>query len=186
MRTVSLCLALVLIVSCASTAKIGEELAAMRVEDQEVRNRWLADQTNPVIIEEMQALSRKHVARVRQILEKYGWPTRAAFGNKAPGDAWLIAQHGGKEMLAYTLPLMEKAVKAGDLEESLYATSLDRVLVQQGKPQRYGTQFDTNGDKCEPLPIEDAEHVDERRVRAGMMPLAEYTAELCAMYKKKP
>ena len=184
MRKTLALLCLTLAISCASTKKIGEELAAMRVEDQEVRKRWLADQNNRQIIDEMQALSAKHVARLRQILARHGWPTKE-FGDKASSDAWMIAQHGGKEMLAYTLPMMEAAVKAGELAESLYATSLDRVLVQQGKMQRYGTQFDTNGDKCEPLPIEDAEHVDERRIRAGMPPLAEYTQMLCAMYKKQ-
>ncbi len=77
---------------------------------------------------------------------------------------------------------MYEAVLKRELDESLYATSLDRVLTQQGKKQLYGTQFDTSNGKCEPLPIEDADNVDERRTRAGMMPLAEYTKELCAMY----
>jgi hypothetical protein len=186
MRPLLLFFCLALAASCVSTKRkeIGEELAAMRVEDQEVRKRWLADQANPALREEVRALSVRHVAGLRRILEKHGWPTKA-FGEKASGDAWLIAQHGGAEMLAYALPLMEAAVRAGELEESLYATSLDRALLQQGKKQRYGTQFDTQGDRCEPLPIEDPEHVEELRQRAGMTSLAEYTAQLCALYKKQ-
>ena len=83
---------------------------------------------------------------------------------------------------------MYEAVRIGDLEESLYGTSLDRVLRQRGEKQMYGTQFDVDPatGKCEPLPIEDAEHVDERRLRAGMTSLKEYTDQLCAMYLQNP
>jgi hypothetical protein len=79
---------------------------------------------------------------------------------------------------------MYEAVKRGELHEGLYATSLDRVLVNQGKKQVYGTQFDTDQatGKCEPKPIEDPDHVDERRIRAGMGTLAEYKAQLCKLY----
>lgn len=58
------------------------------------------------------------------------------------------------------------------------------MLIAQGKKQFYPTQFDTDVQtgKCEPKPIEDAENVDERRIRAGMGPLAEYAKQLCAIY----
>jgi hypothetical protein len=163
------------------------ELLAMRDADQEVRHRWLKDQKNTAIVAEMEALDAKHVVRLRQILAQYGWPGKSMVGVKPGGAAWMIAQHGGPEILAETLPMMYEAVKKGELEEALYATSLDRVLIQQGKKQAYGTQFDTDPatGKCEPKPIEDAEHVDERRIRAGMGPLADYKAQLCALYMQK-
>jgi len=106
-------------------------------------------------------------------------------GQKAAGAAWLIAQHGGTEMLHETLPLMKEAVDKGELEGGLYATSVDRVRIQDGQKQLYGSQFDTKGDKCEPLPIEDAEHVEERRKAIGLGPLDEYAKQLCELYKKK-
>jgi hypothetical protein len=80
---------------------------------------------------------------------------------------------------------MKQAVAKGELEGALYATSLDRVLLQDSKKQVYGSQFDTKGDKCEPLPIEDSEHVDARRKEVGLGPLAEYAQQLCAIYKQK-
>ena len=81
--------------------------------------------------------------------------------------------------------MMKAAVDKGELEGGLYATSVDRVRIQDGQKQLYGSQFDTKGDKCEPLPIEDPEHVDERRKAVGLGPLDEYTKQLCALYKKK-
>src|SRR2546421_10121694 len=104
---------------------------------------------------------------------------------KAAGAGWMISQHGGTEFLHETLPLMETAVKKGELDPGLYATSVDRARIQDGKKQLYGSQFDTNDGKCEPLPIEDPEHVDQRRKEIGLGPLSEYAEQLCALYKGK-
>ncbi|MFP5248035.1 MAG: DUF6624 domain-containing protein [Thermoanaerobaculia bacterium] len=166
---------------------LAEELIAMRDADQELLHRWVKDQKNETINKEVDALMAKHVARLREIVAKHGWPGKSLVGIKGGGSAWTIAQHGGPAFLAEMLPLMEKAVQAGELEEALYGTSLDRVLIDQGKKQVYGTQFDTDPatGKCQPKPIEDPEHVDERRKRAGMPSLAEYTKMLCDIYLQR-
>jgi hypothetical protein len=171
--------------AAGSNAALRDELRAMAKEDQELRQRWLKDQQNPALLNEMKAMSEKQVARLREIIKQYGWPGRTLVGDNGMSDAWLIAQHGGKEFLHETLPLMKEAVDKHELEGGLYATSLDRTLIQDGKKQLYGSQFDTKGDKCEPLPIEDPEHVEERRKAIGLGPLDEYAKELCALYKKK-
>jgi Peptidase family M28/Fibronectin type III domain len=164
---------------------LREELRAMVNVDQEVRKRWIKDRENPALNEEMRAVDAKHVARLREIIKEHGWPGKTLVGERASGAAWMIAQHGGSEFLHETLPLMKAAVERQELDGALYATSVDRVRIQDGQKQLYGSQFDTQGDKCEPLPIEDPEHVDERRKAVGLGPLAEYTKQLCEMYKKK-
>jgi hypothetical protein len=163
---------------------LAAELIAMRDADQEILRRQLADRKNPQLQAEVDALMAKHVARLKEIVAAHGWPGKTLAGVKGGGAAWTIAQHGGPEFLGQMLPLMYEAVKQRELEEALYATSLDRVLLNQGKKQIYGTQFDTDPatGKCEPKPLEDPEHVDERRIRAGMPPLAEYTKMLCSLY----
>ncbi|MCH8150001.1 MAG: hypothetical protein IH987_18820 [Planctomycetes bacterium] len=45
-------------------------------------------------------------------------------------------------------------------------------------PQLYGTQFLLMDGKNQPRPIEDPEHVDERREEMGMSTLAEYMETL--------
>jgi len=167
----------------APHAALGDELRAMAKEDQEVRKRWIKDQQNETLKSEMAAIDAKHVARLREIVKENGWPGTALVGFNGMNDAWLIAQHGGKEFLHEMLPLMKAAVEKHDLDASLYATSVDRVRIQDGQKQLYGSQFDTKNGKCEPQPIEDAEHVEERRRAMGLTPLADYAKELCAMYK---
>lgn len=168
-----------------SITNLRDELLAMSKTDQEIRQRWIKDQKNTALNDEMRAIDAKHVARLREIIKEHGWPGKTVVGDKAANAAWLIAQHGGKELLHETLPLMKAAVEKGEMEGSSYALSVDRTRIQDGQKQLYGSQFDTQGDKCEPLPIEDTEHVDERRKAVGLGPLAEYAKQLCEMYKKK-
>jgi hypothetical protein len=192
MKRVLAC-ALLLTLGCTSAkapapeSPLSLELQAMLREDQEVRQRWIQDQGNHAIRDEVRTLSKKHVARLEAIVAEHGWPGRTLTGHNGMTAAWTIAQHGGAEVLGRMLPLMYEAVRQRELDESLYATSLDRVRVQRGMKQMYGTQFDVDAatGKCAPTAIEDPEHVDERRVRAGMPTLAEYTKELCEMYLAK-
>ena len=51
----------------------------------------------------------------------------------------------------------------------------------EGKPQIYGTQFRIIDGVTEPFPIEDPDHVDERRTRVGLETTAEYEARIQAM-----
>jgi hypothetical protein len=190
MRSARLALLLLLAAACASAPPapppdIHSDLIAMRVADQEVRKRWIADRQNAAIIEEMKAIDAKNVARLREIVRTYGWPVQSRVGREAAGAAWMIAQHSGAEVLHEMLPKMKIAADNGELDKSLYATSVDRVLIQDGKKQLYGTQFDTNDGKCEPLPIEDPQHVEERRLKMGMPMLREYASLLCAPYRKQ-
>jgi hypothetical protein len=51
---------------------------------------------------------------------------------------------------------------------------VDRVLIRQGLPQRYGTQFMFVEGGIEFHPIEDPESVDERRADVGLPSIEEY------------
>jgi len=50
----------------------------------------------------------------------------------------------------------------------------DRIRCNEGKRQRYGTQFDWDEDGLlNPLPIDDETNVNKRRSEVGLVPLAE-------------
>jgi uncharacterized protein YndB with AHSA1/START domain len=163
---------------------LRDELLAMNKADQDLRHRWLTDQKDPAMNAEMQQLDAKHVKRLRRIVKRYGWPGKSLVGAKASSAAWTLAQHGGNEFLHEMLPVMEAAAKKGELDYGLVATSIDRVRIADGRKQLYGTQFDTSGSKCEPLPVEDPEHLDQRRNAAGLGSIATYSEQLCALFKQ--
>ncbi len=61
---------------------------------------------------------------------------------------------------------------------------IDRVRVNEGSPQLYGSQFTSETGKFIPRPIENEEHVDERRREMEMGTLKEGIAEMNEKYRK--
>jgi hypothetical protein len=72
------------------------------------------------------------------------------------------------------LSSLSAAAQRGEVPAWQVAMLEDRIRTFEGRPQRYGTQFDwdTSG-QLSPLPIEDRPGVDERRQEVGLRPLAE-------------
>ena len=81
---------------------------------------------------------------------------------------------------------MQAAAKANELDRSLIALTIDRIRVGQGKPQVYGTQFKEVDGKLVLEPLQDPQHVDQRRASVGLPPLAEYEALIREVYGSKP
>jgi hypothetical protein len=128
MRSARLALLLLLAAACASTPpapppEVHSDLIAMRVADQEVRKRWIADRQNPAIIEEMKTIDAKNVARLLEIVRMYGWPVQSKVGREAAGAAWMIAQHSGAEVLHEMLPKMKIAADNGGRSSSTARSS---------------------------------------------------------------
>jgi hypothetical protein len=73
-------------------------------------------------------------------------------------------------------------VQEGDVAPADMAYLKDRLLIMEGKPQIYGTQFHIIDGVPEPFPIVDPDHVDEHRAQIGLEPFAEYEAQIRAKY----
>ena len=107
------------------------------------------------------------------------WPGVRLVGEDGAEAAWLIAQLGDRGLQERALEHLEIAVDFGDAPPAHYACLLDRVRMGTGKPQVYGSQVVVADDgDLAPWPIEDPAHVDERRARVGLGPLAAHTQML--------
>lgn len=147
----------------------------MRDEDQKLRNKWVAmyrkGKTESDKFKELtdQAIAsdRANTARMREIVEEYGWPTYDRVGRGPSNNAWLIVQHADRNPLfqAKCLPLLKEAVDAGQANSSNYAYLYDRVRVSRGEKQLYATQSWTNNglNKGSYYPIGDESNVQKRR-----------------------
>jgi hypothetical protein len=72
------------------------------------------------------------------------------------------------------LRLMSEAPE-GEVSRADIAYLEDRVRANEGRPQRYGTQFHTNEcGELVPRPIEDPDSLDQRRQAVGLGSFAEY------------
>ncbi|MGS0641112.1 DUF6624 domain-containing protein [Xanthomonas oryzae] len=78
---------------------------------------------------------------------------------------------------------METALATQDVAPDDVALLTDRVLLAQGKPQRYGTQFHRDADDRMALqPTEDEAGLDARRLRMGLPPMDQYKKMLQDIY----
>lgn len=115
---------------------------------------------------------------VKQILDKYGWPGPEVIGPNGATTLFLAIQHSDQATQEKYLPLMRTAVKEGKAERTELALLEDRILIGQGKKQIYGTQliYDQKTNTHVLQPLENPDHVDERRRAIGLGPLADYLA----------
>lgn len=119
----------------------------------------------------------KNQTKLLLLLDKYGWPTASAVTEYAAAGAALIINHSNHDTRARYFPLLEKAFKNGEAQPLRYAKMKDRLLVEDGKKQRYGTQWEFVNSERVPLPIEEPEYVDRRRAEIGLGPLSIYLKE---------
>lgn len=112
--------------------------------------------------------------RLQQLLDTYGWPKTSQVTEFAAAGAALIINHASHELRAKYFPMLEKAFQEGEAQPLRYAKMKDRLLVEEGKEQLYGTQIRFDELQKVPYPIADPEHVDKRRASIGLGPLAPY------------
>lgn len=151
-------------------ADLRRELLDMQEADQAERTGQPVEEWN----------DRERTDRLAEIVDEHGWPTHDLVGEDGASAAWLIAQHSDLDprFQAQALELMRAAVDEGQADPTELAYLEDRVALNQGGPQTYGTQVGCVDGRAEPADLADPETVDERRAALGLQPLAEYLAEL--------
>jgi len=163
--------------------EITKELNKMAAIDQEARKREI---NKPGI--SYHSIDKKNTKRMKEIIEQIGWPTISKVGKEASLNAWLLVQHADKdvEFQRYCLSIM-KQESSDEVTLHDIAYLEDRVRINSGKSQIYGTQFHKIENKVVPREIEDPENVDVRRKKMGLDTIAENTNRIYQTYKiEKP
>lgn len=123
----------------------------------------------------VEGLDVSNLVSVEQILDKCGMPNIATAGEKGMSAIWLVIQHASAEKRAQYFPQLLDAAKKGDLERQDIALMQDRMLMDAGNAQLYGSQIIMNEDGSYSLyELKDPSTVDARRAVMGMGPLSEY------------
>jgi len=125
-------------------------------------------------------IDQANTLELKKIIKKYGWPDIELVGKEASKGAWLIAQHADHDVKfqEYCLNLMKEKLKDNKIEPQYFAYLTDRVLVNQGKPQLYGTQFYLKKNKLIPRPIKDETGLNKRRRKFKLELFTKYKAKL--------
>ena len=109
------------------------------------------------------------IAQLRTIAATRGsvWPTKTVVGASGVRAVWLLEHLD----TALTRAALKRMMEAGPDESNAadVATMEDRLRLQSGRKQIYGTQFRVGaGGKLVLAPMEDSAHVDLRREDAGL------------------
>lgn len=153
---------------------IGLKNADMELRDKLVQSKQLGKGYN----EEMRKLHHRNAGILNEIIDAIGYPTIDKVGKEAHEATWLIIQHsiGQPDFMRKCVKLLENAVREKKATPGNLAYLTDRIAVFEGKPQRYGTQFDwdENGE-LSPEPFDDLIKVNQRRKAIGFNTLEEQT-----------
>jgi len=113
---------------------------------------------------------------ILEIIDNHGWVRVSEVGYLANQSLWLVIQHAPLNVQEKYLPYLKKSVEQGESEGWYLAFLEDRILMRNGKKQKYGTQakFDKTTGKNQIYPIGNPESVNERRKKIGLEPIEEY------------
>lgn len=156
--------------------QLRNKLLLLAKKDQEMRARgkWNL------------AVDKKNLQELRKIIEHHGWPKISDVGIEGSEAAWLIAQHADFDLqfqIEALRMIKERAKKQeAPLHQIAYLT--DRVLVNQGKKQIFGTQFyKTKRGNFKLKPVRSLKNIDKRRVKFNLPPLHLYVQKIKEMKK---
>lgn len=129
---------------------------------------------------EMERVDSLNQTMVFDILDNDGWPSNLS--DKANRAIWIVIDHSDLTSRSKYLSFVRAKADEGILDKSDYAMLNDRVLMEEGKPQVYGTQikmaatFDGE-DMAMQLylwPVENPDALDSLRRSVGLSPIEEY------------
>ena len=104
-------------------------------------------------------------------------------GPQAASDFVTMIQHQSPEFRRKVLPKLKANVDAGQADPGSYAMVLDRSQTDAGKKQMYGENLTCDNEHPELHigPIEDEDHVNQRRAAIGLIRLELYAQLVVAM-----
>lgn len=159
--------------------KLSVILNKIANEDQRMRKKRVFDASVDIV----------NTTILKKIVKQYGWPTTSLVGKKASFNAWLIAQHADHDLKFQKMALVllskehQKTPSEPPKEQIAYLT--DRICVNEGREQIYGTQFYVSPDGrylCRP--IANIVNLDVRRAQMNLGKFSEYEQKLKKFYGK--
>ncbi|MCB0373318.1 MAG: hypothetical protein KDD31_09940 [Muricauda sp.] len=122
-----------------------------------------------------------HQKMIEEIFDKHGFVGYDLAGEEGSDNFWLLVQHSDHdpEFQKKVLDAMKIEVDKRNASPKYYAFLVDRVNLNMGKEQVYGTQFDYNEmGQAFPKNMSDTTGLDLRRLRMGLIPMIDRMNEM--------
>src|SRR5687768_16814731 len=185
----SIILSSIILTSCAEKlteskrAQLNKQLTELVKNDQVAnyipqgrykelsKEQWLKFQDSVITDNKMKA---------EAMFNKYGFLAFNKVGKEGSNHFWLLVQHCDKypEFQKKVLKAMNKEVLKGNADPNNYAYLYDRVKVNAGEKQMFGTQVtyetETTGRAIPKIGLVDSANVDKLRKEYTLEPLKDY------------
>ena len=128
----------------------------------------------------------KHIPIIKKIVQENGYPSVEKVGKESSSNFFPLIQHCDKDIgfQSKMLPLIKKQVDKKLVEGWEYAYLYDRIQVNTGNEQLYGTQLMYDKDNnAIPKKLKDKENVNKRRQELGMGTLEKYLEKATETHK---
>ncbi|WP_339654361.1 DUF6624 domain-containing protein [uncultured Maribacter sp.] len=129
---------------------------------------------------------RTHEKRLQQIFKNIGFAGYDLVGEEGSRNFFLMVQHSDHNPVFQNrvLEKMKIEVDKSNASSSSYGLLVDRVNLNTGKAQIYGTQvtYNMNTGQAYPKKMEDSVNVNERRISIGLEPIEDYLNDMSEMH----
>jgi hypothetical protein len=130
----------------------------------------------------------RHIPILKSIFKKYGYPTFEKVGQETSSRFFTLIQHSDADVSFQSemLKILKKQVAKKQVKGSDYAFLYDRVQINSGKQQLYGTQveYDENGNAYSKN-LKDKKNANKSRAALGMETLESYLEMVTEFHKKQ-
>lgn len=167
----------------ARKSSLKNELAAMVKTDQIAAFRWEKQWDTY-----KDSVFTAHKLQVEKLFKQYGYLGFDKVGQDGSDNFWLIVQHCDKfpEFQKRVLTAMNKEVQKKNANPKNYAYLFDRVEVNAGRRQLFGTQVDYEVEKTGRAFVKngltDSSNVDSHRKAYDLNSLKEYLNMMTTMH----
>jgi hypothetical protein len=134
----------------------------------------------------MSETDHRNYFQIQKIFKENGYPNYDIVGEEASSNFWVLVQHQDAHPYFQdsVLQAMKIEVDKGKASASNYAYLVDRVKVNTGKLQVYGTQMiiNSNGTSFQPKPVIEPDKLNERRKSIGLPSIEDYIEMINSRY----
>lgn len=167
------------------TKKMKSDLQVMFKKDQDIQNLIINtsdEKVNKLDLEKKKyTIFKKNCNTLKKYFYEYGYPTINTNGKKISHTFWLLVQHcdHDSDFQKAVLKAMKKELNNENVDKVDYAYLYDRVQINIGKKQLYGTQvgYDENY-KPYIKKLKNPSTVNKRRKAIGLNTIEEYIEEI--------
>ncbi|HEX7721548.1 MAG TPA: DUF6624 domain-containing protein, partial [Pyrinomonadaceae bacterium] len=122
--------------------KLSDDLIKLSAKQQQrLQDNVTDNKSGDTLIDTIKKSREKNTNDLCAIVKQYGWPTRDLVGDEGARAAFFLLRNSStSELQRDLLPVIIAAVKKGEITKAAFATYIDRLRLNAGLKQIFGTQ----------------------------------------------